>query len=48
MNVIVPVAVGMRVAMSISMSMGVLVHPSVFYVDTAPGAAFAESPLLDG
>ncbi len=48
MNVIVPVAVVMRVAMSSSMSMGVLLHPCVFYVDTAPGAASARSPLLDG
>jgi hypothetical protein len=48
MNVIVPMAVVMRVAVSISMSMRVLVHPSVFYVDTAPGAASAQSPLLDG
>jgi hypothetical protein len=48
MNVVVPVAVVVRMAMSISMSVGVLVHPSVFYVDSAPGAASAESPLLDG
>jgi hypothetical protein len=48
MDVVVPVARIICVAMCMSMTVRVLVHPSVFYVDSAPGAASAESPLLDG
>jgi hypothetical protein len=44
MNVVVPTLV----ALSICISFRVLAHSPVFYVDTAPGAAFPQSPLLDG
>ena len=47
MNVIVPLAVVRRLASGISMSVRVLVHPFVFYVDPRRGAASAKSALLD-
>ncbi len=46
MSVIVPMAVVRRVASGISMGVGALVHPFVFYVDPRPGAASAEFPVV--
>jgi hypothetical protein len=46
MCVIVPGAVFLPVALGISMSVGILVHPLVFYFDTSQGAASAQSPVV--